>query len=104
MIVANSVKGEYMKHLSLKLLAEMVTGRRKTLKISQAALAEKTGINRSILSRLEMQDYSPSVDQLLSLSAALGFDTDAVIVDDEATLKRVYKGPQIRLKSDLLII
>ncbi len=72
-----------MKHLSLKLLAEAVTGRRKTLKLSQAALSEKTGINRSILSRLEMQDYSPSVDQLLSLSAVLGFQLSDVIVEDE---------------------
>ena len=72
-----------MKHLSLKLLAETVIGRRKILKLSQAALAEKTGINRSILSRLEMQDYSPSVDQLLSLSAVLDFQLSDVIVEDE---------------------
>jgi len=48
-----------MKHLSLKLLSETVATRRKTLKLSQAALAEKANINRSILSRLEAMDYSP---------------------------------------------
>lgn len=73
-----------MKHLSLKLLAEMVVSRRKAMKLSQTALAEKAGINRSILSRLETCDYSPSVDQLLSLAAVLGFQTSDVIVDDEA--------------------
>ena len=73
-----------MKHLSLKLLAETVTSRRKTMKLSQTALSEKTNINRSILSRLEAQDYSPSVDQLLSLSSVLGFQPSDVIVDDEA--------------------
>lgn len=56
-----------MKHLSLKLLSETVASRRKTLKLSQTALADKANINRSILSRLESGDYSPSVDQLLSL-------------------------------------
>ena len=73
-----------MKHLSLKLLAETVTSRRKTMKLSQAALSEKTNINRSIISRLEAQDYSPSVDQLLSLSSVLDFQPSDVIVDDEA--------------------
>jgi UDPglucose 6-dehydrogenase len=73
-----------MKHLSLKLLSETVVSRRKTLKLSQTALSEKANINRSILSRLESGDYSPSVDQLLSLSAVLGFQPTDVIVDDEA--------------------
>ena len=80
-----------MKHLSLKLLAETVTSRRKTLKLSQTALSEKTNINRSILSRLEAQDYSPSVDQLLSLSSVLDFQTSDVIVDDEAETASVER-------------
>ena len=54
------------------------------MKLSQAALSEKAGINRSILSRLESGDYSPSVDQLLSLSTVLGFAPADVIVEDEA--------------------
>lgn len=73
-----------MKHLSLKLLSETVISRRKTLKLSQTAVSKKTGINRSILSRLEAADYSPSVDQLLSLSEVLGFKPTDVLVDDEA--------------------
>ena len=73
-----------MKHLSLKLLSETVVSRRKTLKLSQVALSEQANINRSILSRLESGDYSPSVDQLLSLCAVLGFQPTDVIVDDEA--------------------
>ena len=80
-----------MKHLSLKLLSETVVSRRKTLKLSQTALSEKANINRSILSRLESGDYSPSVDQLLSLSAALGFQPTDVIVDDEAELVAVER-------------
>jgi len=73
-----------MKRLSLKRLAETVISRRKALKLSQAALSRMTDINRSILSRLEAQDYSPSVDQLHALSEALGFAPSDVIVDETA--------------------
>ena len=71
-----------MKQLSLKLLADTVISRRKTMKMTQAELAKLTGINRSILSRLESEDYSPSVDQLLLLSETLGFSMQDVIADD----------------------
>ena len=80
-----------MNHLSLKLLAETVISRRKTMGLSQAALSKKANINRSILSRLETCDYSPSVDQLLSLSAVLGFKPTDVIVDDEAEVVAVER-------------
>ena len=73
-----------MKKLSLALLAAAVSGRRKDLKLSQADLAEKTGMNRSVLSRLESGDYTPSVDQLLALGATLGFNLEAVLADEEA--------------------
>ena len=73
-----------MKHLSHSLLADTVTRRRKELRFSQAALAEKTGINRSILSRLESGTYSPSVDQLLALSGVLGFSPSDVLEEDAA--------------------
>ena len=73
-----------MKHLSLSLLSSTVTGRRKALKLSQTELSKATGINRSLLSRLESGDYSPSVDQLLSLSAVLDFPASDVIVDEDA--------------------
>ena len=78
-----------MKHLSLQLLSQTAASRRKTLKLSQAELAKSTGINRSLLSRLEQGDYTPSVDQLLALSQALGFSTSDVLVDDEAELPEV---------------
>ncbi|WP_028518185.1 nucleotide sugar dehydrogenase [Ruminococcus flavefaciens] len=71
-----------MKHLSLKLLAETVISRRKAIKMSQVVLSEKTGINRSIISRLESEDYTPSVDQLLALSTVLGFNNADVLEDD----------------------
>ena len=72
-----------MKKLSLRLLAEMVVGRRREMGLTQTELAEMTGINRSILSRLESEDYMPSVDQLEALSEVLGFDTKTLFVSDQ---------------------
>ena len=73
-----------MKHLSLKLLSEMVSSKRKALKMSQAVLSEKTKINRSVLSKLESAEFAPSVDQLLALSAELGFQVSEVLEEDAA--------------------
>ena len=42
-----------MKKLSTQLLADTVVARRKALKMTQAQLAEKTGINRGLLSKLQ---------------------------------------------------
>ena len=72
-----------MKHLSIFLLSSTVSSRRKRLKLSQAELSKSTGINRSLLSRLESGDYCPSVDQLLTLSSILDFNISDVIVDED---------------------
>lgn len=40
---------------------------RKEQKLTQAQLAEMTGINRGMISRLESCDYTPSIDQLQSI-------------------------------------
>ena len=63
-----------MKKLSLPLLAETVESRRKAKKLTQAQLSKLTGINRSLLSRLESQDFTPSIEQLEALAEALEFD------------------------------
>ena len=72
-----------MKHLSLKLLAETVVACRKKLKLSQTDAAAKSGMNRSVYSRLEKQDYTPSVDQLLALSSVLGFSVGDVLEEEK---------------------
>ena len=84
-----------MKKLSAQLLAETVVSRRKSLKITQAQLSEKTGINRGLLSRLESQDFTPSIEQLQALGEALGFEpTDMFVEADGASkiaIDRSYK-------------
>lgn len=71
-----------MKKLSLERLSCAVASARKAKNITQADLSAATGINRSLLSRLESQDYIPSVDQLLALCDVLGIDLASVIAAD----------------------
>ena len=70
-----------MKKLSAQLLADTVTARRKAMKLTQAALAKTTGINRALLSRLESKDFMPSIEQLQALAEALHFDPTDLFVE-----------------------
>ena len=79
-----------MKKLSTAILAEIVETKRKAAKMTQAQLAEKTGINRAQLSRLEQEDYYPSIPQLEALGEALDFDLDDVFIN---TASKKIKSP-----------
>lgn len=70
-----------MKKLSTSLLAEIVSTKRKELNLTQRELAEKTGINRAQLSRLEQEDYYPLIPQLEALGEVLGFELDDVFTN-----------------------
>ena len=72
-----------MKKLSLSLLSDTVISRRKALKMTQADLARKAGMNRSMLSKLETQDYTPSIDQLQALAECLGFEPTDLFIDTD---------------------
>ena len=81
-----------MKHISKELLKDTVISRRNALKMTQAQLAEKAGINRSIVSRIENGTYVPSIDQLIAISEILGFDINSLFADtdimEKSNLKR----------------
>ena len=70
-----------MKKLSTALLADLVSTRRKEQSMTQQQLADATGINRALLSRLEKQDFVPSIAQLEALGEALGFEPDSVFIN-----------------------
>ncbi len=72
-----------MKKLSLQLLSETVVRKRKALKLIQSQLAEKADMNRSMLSRLESQEYIPSIEQLQALAEALHFEPTAMFIEPE---------------------
>ncbi len=65
-----------MKGFSEKALAERVASLRKSKGLTQSELAALTGINRSVLSRMESGGHIPSVPQLYALSEALGFSLE----------------------------
>ena len=84
-----------MKRLSVRLLAETVTLRRKARKLTQGRLAELTGMNRSVLSKLESGEYTPSVDQLHALSEILDFNPTELFIDENAPQTKVERAYNI---------
>ena len=70
-----------MKNFSISKLSETVLTQRKMLNLTQQELADKAGINRSMLCRLENQDYVPSMDQLTRLANTLQFDVTDVFIE-----------------------
>lgn len=55
-------------------MADTVINKRKEMGLIQAKLAEMTGINRAMISRLEQADYIPSIDQLQAIGEVLDFE------------------------------
>lgn len=70
-----------MKKLSQKLLMNTIVEKRKEKELTQQKLADRTGMNRAIISRLETGDYIPSIPQLESLGEVLGFEPISMFVD-----------------------
>ena len=71
-----------MKKLSSSLLASTISARRTAKKISQAKLSELTGINRALISRIESETFTPSVDQMQALAEVLNFNLTDVITEE----------------------
>lgn len=76
-----------MKKLSVSLLAEIVTSKRKSKKMTQQELGDITGINRALVSRLERNDFMPSIPQLEKLGEVLDFEPDSVFINPETAHK-----------------
>lgn len=71
-----------MRKLSQKKLTNTIIANRKAANMTQQELADKTGINRATISRLELMDFTPSIVQLESLSDVLDFDITDLFVED----------------------
>lgn len=63
-----------MKTFSSAILAKLILDYRKDNKVSQEALATESGINRSVLSKIEQAEHVPSIAQLEALANIIGFD------------------------------
>ena len=79
-----------MKKISYSKMTDTIITKRKELQLTQTQLAEKTGINRAMISRLESQDYIPSIDQLQTIAETLGFEVIDLFENDKATSSKRY--------------
>ena len=73
-----------MQKLSKSRLADTIARRRKEQNITQAELANITGINRALISRIEQQDFMPSIEQLENIGDALHFDITELFINSDA--------------------
>ena len=71
-----------MKELSIDKLVDTIHTLRKKKGMTQAQLAETTGINRAMIGRIENSDYIPTVDQLQILGETLGFEVTDLFEED----------------------
>ena len=69
-----------MKKLSPSRLADTIARLRKEKNMTQAELSDATGINRALISRIEQQDFTPSIEQLENLGKALDFDITELFI------------------------
>lgn len=74
-----------MKKLSTTKMVDTITTKRKNKNLSQARLADITGINRGMISRLESSDYTPTIDQLQALAEALDFEVVDLFEEEKKT-------------------
>ena len=94
-----------MKKLSQSRLADTVMNGRKEKGMTQAQLADATGINRALISRIEQKDFVPSIEQLESLSEVLNFDlTEMFIKADTGWGQLLQIPPRCRVNLALKLI
>lgn len=74
-----------MKKLSIEKLVETIHHLRKEKGLTQAQLADITGINRAMIGRIENRDYIPTVEQMQILGETLGFEVVDMFVSDSET-------------------
>lgn len=74
-----------MKEFSIDRLSDLLISYRQRQKMSQAELAQLTGLNRATISRIELKDYTPSIPQLQELARVLKFDLMEVFIEEHST-------------------
>ncbi|WP_273234260.1 nucleotide sugar dehydrogenase [Ileibacterium valens] len=73
-----------MNTFNLEKLSKIIKDKRNSMQMTKADLSKKTSINRGMISRIEKGEYTPSIDQLVALSAALDFNpADLFISPDQ---------------------
>lgn len=88
-----------MKKISYTKMADTIIAKRKEMKLTQAQLAEKTGINRGMISRLESLNYTPSIDQLQAVAEVLNFEITDLFEEEIQTNKK----PKLKKKYNIAV-
>lgn len=83
------------KEFSQEFLKTIIFSKRKELGYSQQELSDLTGINRTMISKLEQGEYLPSIPQLLALSNVLEFEINSLFVSDFPKLIRTIPAKKI---------
>ena len=86
-----------MKKIDKKLLSKIVKTNREKYNISQLQLAEKTNINRAMISKIESEKYMPSIEQLEKLEEVLKFSIDEILQDDEIKKHKECKQKEMNI-------
>lgn len=68
-------------------IAERIRLYRQQKNLSQAELAERSGVNNKSLSRYELDTSIPPADALKAIADALGVSADALLSDDTISIK-----------------
>lgn len=89
-----------MKKISSKLLADYIVNQRKARHLTQAQLAEATGIHRAMIGRIENEEYMPSVDQLQKLGEVLKFEVTDLFVEEK---KEDHKAMSLDRKYNIAV-
>lgn len=85
-----------MKTLSMTRLAELVKSNRAKKDYNQENLSKLTGINRALISRIEREDFIPSIHQIESLADVLSFDIADLLIEKK------NKSTFVALRSETL--
>ena len=72
-----------MNTFNLEKLSKIIKDKRNSMQMTKADLSKKTSINRGMISRIEKGEYTPSIDQLVALSAALDFNPADLFINPD---------------------
>lgn len=82
-----------MRRVSIALLANAVMSQRKAKGMTQEDLCSATGINRTMIGRIERQDYMPTVRQLESICDVLDIKYES-LMEESCSGDKVRRVPE----------
>ena len=76
-----------MKKTSRNIIAQAIAKHRNEKGLSQAKLAEMTGVSRNAISRIEKMESMPSIEQLEILSEVLNINITDLFVEQDTQIE-----------------